>query len=78
MCSERKHGLSAEQFPVSAYVRSSKNLKDLQATQNLRERNHGGRVGNGDLQGVPRMQERGVLEALQGSDLVKAIQVLSL
>jgi hypothetical protein len=29
MCSERKHGLSTEQFPVSAYVGSSKNLKDL-------------------------------------------------
>ena len=29
MRSERKHGLSTEQFPVSAYVRSSKNLKDL-------------------------------------------------
>ena len=27
--SERKHGLSTEQFPVSAYVGSSKNLKDL-------------------------------------------------
>ena len=26
---ERKHGLSTEQFPVSAYVGSSKNLKDL-------------------------------------------------
>ena len=25
----RKHGLSTEQFPVSAYVGSSKNLKDL-------------------------------------------------
>ena len=24
-----KHGLSTEQFPVSAYVGSSKNLKDL-------------------------------------------------
>ncbi|KAJ1470963.1 hypothetical protein T484DRAFT_1845856 [Baffinella frigidus] len=27
---ERKHGLSAEQVPVSAYVGSSNNLKDLQ------------------------------------------------
>ena len=27
----RKHGLSTEQFPVSAYVGSSKNLKDLKA-----------------------------------------------
>ena len=27
---EGKHGLSTEQFPVSAYVGSSKNLKDLQ------------------------------------------------
>jgi len=27
--SERKHGLSTEQFPVSAYTGSSKNLKDL-------------------------------------------------
>ena len=26
---ERKHGLSTQQFPVSAYVGSSKNLKDL-------------------------------------------------
>ena len=26
---KRKHGLSTEQFPVSAYVGSSKNLKDL-------------------------------------------------
>ena len=25
----RKHGFSTEQFPVSAYVGSSKNLKDL-------------------------------------------------
>ena len=30
MQSERKHGLSTEQFPVSAYGGSSKNLKDLQ------------------------------------------------
>ena len=29
MRSERKHGLFTEQFPVSAYVGSSKNLKDL-------------------------------------------------
>ena len=29
MWSERKHGLSTEQFPVSAYAGSSKNLKDL-------------------------------------------------
>jgi len=29
MWSERKHGLSTEQVPVSAYVGSSKNLKDL-------------------------------------------------
>ena len=27
----RKHGLSTEQFPVSAYIGSSKNLKDLKA-----------------------------------------------
>jgi hypothetical protein len=27
--SERKHGLSTEQVPVSAYVGSSKNIKDL-------------------------------------------------
>jgi len=27
--SERKHGLSTDQFPVSAYVGSSKNLNDL-------------------------------------------------
>jgi len=25
----RKHGLSTEQFPVSAYIGCSKNLKDL-------------------------------------------------
>ena len=30
--SERKHGLYTEQFPVSAYVGSSKNLKDLKST----------------------------------------------
>jgi hypothetical protein len=29
MWSERKHGLSTEPVPVSAYVGSSKNLKDL-------------------------------------------------
>ena len=29
MWSERKHGLSTEQVPVSAYVVSSKNLEDL-------------------------------------------------
>ena len=29
MGSERKHGLSTEQFSVSAYVGSSKSLKDL-------------------------------------------------
>ena len=29
MWSERKHGLSAKQVSVSAYVESSKNLKDL-------------------------------------------------
>ena len=29
--SEKKHGLSSEQFPVSAYVGSSKNLKGLKA-----------------------------------------------
>ena len=29
MWSERKHGLSTEQLPVSAYVGGSKNLKDL-------------------------------------------------
>ena len=34
MCSERKHGLSTEQFPVSAYVGSSKNLKDLKGCCN--------------------------------------------
>ena len=28
-----KHGLYTEQFPVSAYVWSSKNLKDLKATE---------------------------------------------
>jgi len=29
---ERKHGLYTEQFPVSAYVGSSKNLKDLKGS----------------------------------------------
>ena len=29
MCSERWHGLSTEPVPASAYVGSSKNLKDL-------------------------------------------------
>jgi len=29
LATQRKHGLSTEQFPVSAYVGSSKNLKDL-------------------------------------------------
>ena len=29
MRSERKHGLFTEQFPVSVYAGSSKNLKDL-------------------------------------------------
>ena len=34
---ERKHGLSTEQFPVSAYVGSSKNLKNLKdAERNVR------------------------------------------
>jgi len=36
MRSERKHGLSTEQFPVSAYVGSSKNLKDLKRRSNSR------------------------------------------
>jgi hypothetical protein len=31
MWSERKHGLSTEQVPVSAYVVSSENLTDLQS-----------------------------------------------
>ena len=35
MSSERKHGLSTEQFPVSAYAGSSKNLKDLKDLQLL-------------------------------------------
>ena len=33
---ERKHGLSTEQVPVSAYVGSSKNLKDLEGKADLR------------------------------------------
>ena len=37
--SERKHGLSTERFPVSAYGGSSKNLKDL------KRRNRNGRPG---------------------------------
>ena len=32
-CAERKHGLSTEQFPVSACVGSLKNLKDLKIWQ---------------------------------------------
>ena len=36
---ERKHGLSIEQFPVSAYVGSSKNLKDLKEVPLQRRRN---------------------------------------
>ena len=31
MRSERKHGLSTEKFPVSAYGESPKNLEDLNA-----------------------------------------------
>ena len=41
----RKHGLSTEKFPVSAYVGSSKNLKDLKARPMaflLRTSVHGG------------------------------------
>ena len=34
---KRKHGLSTEQFPVSAYVGSSNNLKDLKGTLSLRQ-----------------------------------------
>ena len=37
MRSERKHGLSTEQVPVSAYVGSSKNLKDLKDLGNLKD-----------------------------------------
>ena len=33
MGSERMHGLSTEQFPVSAYVGSSKYLKDLEGSE---------------------------------------------
>jgi len=33
---ERKHGFSTEQFPVSAYVGSSKNLKDLKDPRRAR------------------------------------------
>ena len=32
----RKHGLSTEPFPVSAYVGSSKNLKDLKVARHRR------------------------------------------
>ena len=35
---ERKHGLSTEQGPVSAYVGSSKNLKDLKAFKLVRRK----------------------------------------
>ena len=31
-CTARKHGFSTEQFPVSAYVGSSKNLKNLKGS----------------------------------------------
>ena len=34
---ERKHGLSTKQFPVAAYVGSSKNLKDLKHLADARE-----------------------------------------
>ena len=33
----RKHCLSTEQFPVSAYVKSSKNLKDLKDLKDLQD-----------------------------------------
>jgi len=36
--SERKHGRSAEQCPVSAYAGSSNNLKDLKVSPKLRHR----------------------------------------
>ena len=32
---ERKHGLCSEQIPVSAYVWSSKNLKDLKELKDM-------------------------------------------
>ena len=39
---ERKHGLSAEPVPVSAYVGSSKNLKDLKERDPFTDKPHGG------------------------------------
>ena len=36
MRSERKHGHSTEQFPASAYIGCSKNLKDLKVESAVR------------------------------------------
>ena len=41
MVVERKHGLSTEPVPVSAYVGSSKNLKDLKDGGRVRRRAEG-------------------------------------
>jgi len=44
MLSERKHGLSTKQFLVSAYVRSSRNLKDLKGGSTLSLMWRGGHI----------------------------------
>ena len=41
MRSERKHGLSTEQFPASAYVGSPKNLTDLKDSAQQKQRPYG-------------------------------------
>ena len=41
---ERKHGLSTEQFPVSAYVGTSKNLKALKDWRITRTKQKGNQV----------------------------------
>ena len=40
MSSKKKHGLSAEKKLVSAYVGSSKNLKDLRTAPEERQNHH--------------------------------------
>ena len=69
MSSERKHGLSTEQFPVSAYVGSFKNLKDLKHTalacrlfEALSQLNHGESSGS---KVIPRRARLG-LAGLEG------------
>ena len=47
---EREHGLSTEQFPVSAYVGSSKNIKELKTILK------GGRANHIPFEGQPLPQ----------------------